>query len=142
MKFRTIKFTFLTYLKHYLTIPLVLGMLIPIVFLDVCLEIYHRISFPILKIPVVKRSRYIRIDRYKLPYLRWYDKIFCAYCEYGNGLLHYASIIAGETEKYWCGIKHEEANDFIPPRHHKNFVIYGDKDALEKQYPRPPRKNT
>ena len=29
----------------------------------------------------------------------------------------------------------------LSPRHHKNFVIYGDKDALEKQYPRPPRKN-
>jgi hypothetical protein len=52
------------------------------------------------------------------------------YCGYANGLLHYASAIAGETEKYFCGIKHQSDPNFIEPPHHKNFVKYGDEEAF------------
>jgi len=52
------------------------------------------------------------------------------YCGYGNGLLHYTSVIAAQTEKYWCSIKHKTDPTFIPPEHHKDFLEYGD----EKQY--------
>ena len=43
--------------------------------------------------------------------------------------------IAGLSEKYWCGIKHKEDEDFIPPAHHAGFVDYGDKEAFEKKHP-------
>jgi hypothetical protein len=112
-------------------------MIIPLVILDVFIEVYHHICFPLYGIPLVKRSNYIKIDRHKLEYLTPMEKIDCAYCGYANGLLHYSAEIAGRTEKYWCGIKHKEEKDFVPPKHHENFVEYGDRGAFEKRYPRP-----
>lgn len=125
--------------KHYperipaqiLTAPFIYGMIFPFIFLDICLEIYHRVSFPLYGIPLVNRWKYIRIDRHKLPYLSLFNKINCAYCGYGNGLLQYACVIAGETEKYWCGIKHASTKGFVEPEHHKEFLPYGDKEAYK-----------
>jgi hypothetical protein len=113
-------------------------MIIPLVILDVFIEIYQHICFPLYGIPLVKRSSYIKIDRHKLEYLTPMDKIDCAYCGYANGLLHYSMEIAGRTEKYWCAIKHREGEGFIPPKHHNDFVEYGNKAAFEKRYPRKP----
>lgn len=107
--------------------------LIPLVIADIFLEIYHRICFPLYGLPYVKRSRYIRIwDRPQLKYLKGFDKIACAYCGYGNGWLHYASEIAGRTEKYWCGIKHNQYKGFIAQKHQKDFLKYGDEKAFKK----------
>ncbi len=39
--------------------------------------------------------------------------------------------IAGETEEYWCGIQHKKDKDFISPKHHKDFLKYGDKKTFE-----------
>ncbi|PIS05272.1 MAG: hypothetical protein COT81_02000 [Candidatus Buchananbacteria bacterium CG10_big_fil_rev_8_21_14_0_10_42_9] len=114
---------------HLLFAPIIYAMIIPLVFLDICFEIYHRVCFPIYGIPYVKRSQYIIIDRHKLRYLNILQKLNCAYCGYANGLLKYASVIAGETEKYWCGIMHKRG---IPLPHQKNFLPYGDKEAYER----------
>lgn len=54
------------------------------------------------------------------------------YCGYANGVLHYTSVIAGETEKYWCGIKHKSDAEFIAPHHHNEFIDYGDEEAYRK----------
>ena len=55
-------------LRYLVSAPLIWVMIVPVVISDICLEIYHRIAFPIYGIPYVKRSRYIRIlDREKLP---------------------------------------------------------------------------
>ena len=112
--------------RHTFSMPFIYFMIIPLVLFDLCLEVYHQVCFRLYKIPVVKRSQYIKIDRHKLSYLIWYEKIYCAYCGYANGLMHYASVIAGETEKYWCGIKHAKDPNFIPPEHQKDFLEYGD----------------
>jgi hypothetical protein len=117
--------------RHLLSTPVIYLMIIPLVLFDICVEFYHQICFRLYKIPIVKRSRYIKIDRQKLKYLEWYEKINCAYCGYANGLMHYATIIAGDTEKYWCGIKHTKDPNFIPPAHHKNFIEYGDEKAYK-----------
>jgi hypothetical protein len=110
-------------------------MIVPIMIADVLVEIYHRICFPIYGIKLVKRSQYIRIvDRAKLPYLTWSEKIGCAYCGYMNGWLHYASVIAGRTENYFCTITHLEARGYSPSEHEKSFVKYGDGGALKKRY--------
>lgn len=115
--------------------PLIWLMIVPVVIADIFVEIYHRICFPIYGIPYVKRSQYIRIlDREKLPYLSWGEKIGCAYCGYVNGWLHYASVIAGRTENYFCAIKHLEDRGYIPSEHEKSFVKYGDEAALRRRY--------
>ncbi|MFC1623054.1 hypothetical protein ACFL16_01500 [Patescibacteria group bacterium] len=117
--------------RLFLSAPFIFSMIIPFVILDFFIEIYHRICFPLYRISYVKRSRYIRIDRHKLAYLNLLDKFYCVYCGYGNGLLHYASIIAGRTEKYWCGIRHKRSEDFVEPAHHKSFLEHGDEESLK-----------
>jgi hypothetical protein len=122
-------------LNYLVAAPLIWLMIVPIIFADIMVEIYHRICFPIYGIPYVKRSRYIRItDREKLPYLAWHEKINCAYCGYVNGWLHYASTIAGRTENYFCAVKHLEGRGYIPSEHEKSFAKYGDEAALRRRY--------
>jgi len=106
-------------------------MLVPLVFLDILLEIYHQITFRLLRIPRVPRWDYIRVDRHKLSYLTPAQKVFCAYCGYANGLLPYAAKIAAESERYWCAIMHDTSDNdsFVVPEHHKDFLPYGDKEA-------------
>lgn len=115
--------------------PIIWGMAIPVVILDICMEIYHRVCFPILGMPYLKRSHYIRIiDRGKLPYLSWPQKLGCMYCGYVNGWLHYASVMAGMTENYFCAIMHLEERGYIPSEHEKSFTKYGDEASLRKRY--------
>lgn len=119
-------------INYGLSMPFVYSVFIPAVFLDICVEIYHRICFKLYGLPYVKRLNYIRIDRQKLSYLSWLEKINCAYCGYINGLFHYVSVIAAETEKYWCGIMHAKYKGFKAPAHHKNFLPYGDEQAYNE----------
>ncbi|MCK4744456.1 hypothetical protein KAS41_00090 [Candidatus Parcubacteria bacterium] len=121
-------------LKHIIVIPLLSALAIPIVISDILVEIYHRICFPLCKIPYVKRKNYIKIDRHKLKYLNWLQKIYCAYCGYANGVIQYWVKIAGETERYWCGIQHEKNPDFAAPPHHKDFAEYNNESDFNKKY--------
>ncbi|HUD02647.1 MAG TPA: hypothetical protein VMR46_01325 [Candidatus Paceibacterota bacterium] len=122
-------------LRYFVAAPLIWLMIVPIVIADIFIEIYHRIAFPIYGIPYVKRSEYIHIvDRAKLPYLNWMERLGCAYCGYVNGWLHYASVIAGRTESYFCAISHLETKGYKPSEHEKYFVQYGDEAALKKRY--------
>jgi hypothetical protein len=110
-------------------------MIVPVVIADLFIELYHRIAFPIYGIPLVRRSQYIRVvDRSKLPYLTLLEKISCAYCGYVNGWLHYASVIAGRTESYFCPIQHLEERGYKPSEHELHFMKYGDESALKKRY--------
>ena len=119
-------------LRHSMSAPFIFGMILPLVILDISMEIYHQVCFRLYKFPLIKRADYIRIDRHKLKYLTLFEKIGCAYCGYGNGLLHYVSAIVGDTEKYWCGIKHKKYNGFIGPAHHKDFLEYNNKIQYHK----------
>ncbi len=120
--------------KHIIFGPIILTVIIPMVIMDAWVEIYHHLCFPLYGLPLVPRKNYVRIDRHKLSYLTWMQKIFCVYCGYANGLTGYWVKIAGDTEKYWCGIKHREGNGFIPPSHHQDFAKYGDKEDFTKKY--------
>lgn len=116
-------------LRHLLAIPFILGMSVPLVFFDFFMEIYHRVAFPLYGIATIKRHEYIKIDRHKLSYLNIFDKVWCAYCGYANGLMAYAVEIAACTEQYWCAIKHQPDPNFHEPKHHKNFLPYNDEKA-------------
>ena len=119
-------------IRELIGAPFVYWMFIPCLFFDISLELYHRICFRLYSLPYIKRSQYIKIDRQKLAYLNLFEKFNCMYCGYVNGLLHYSSVIAGETEKYWCGIMHQKKNGFKAPKHHKDFLPFDDKEAFDE----------
>jgi hypothetical protein len=59
-------------------------MIVPVLFLDLIISIYHSVAFRLYKIPLVKRSDYIIYDRMQLDYLNIFQKINCHYCSYVN----------------------------------------------------------
>jgi hypothetical protein len=89
-----------------LTAPIIYAGIVPFVLLDLFLSIYQAICFPVYGIAKVKRADYLVFDRHHLAYLNALEKLNCAYCSYGNGLIAYAREIAARTEQYWCPIKH------------------------------------
>ncbi|MBU1202555.1 hypothetical protein KKH39_00695 [Patescibacteria group bacterium] len=121
-------------LNHILSIPFIYALLFPLILLDIFIELYHRVCFPLYDIPLVPREAYIKIDRQKLDYLEPIQKINCMYCGYANGLLRYATVIAAETEAYWCGIQHQKNSIFIVPKHQEKFVPYDDTKKFDNKY--------
>ena len=122
------------FIKHFPVLPFITVALIFIILLDFWVELYHRISFPLYGIKYVRRRDYIKIDRHKLSYLHPFQKLNCIYCGYVNGALKYISEVVGETEKYWCGIKHEAKEGFNSPSYHDEFLEYGDAETFKKVY--------
>ncbi|MFA5954026.1 MAG: hypothetical protein WC817_00630 [Patescibacteria group bacterium] len=112
--------------------PFIYAMIVPVVFLDIAVEIYQRVCFPLYGLPVLSRVNYIRLDRQKLSYLRPLEKFNCTYCGYVNGVFRFASAIAAETEKYWCGIMHKKYKGFLTPKYQEEFLPYGDKKSFER----------
>lgn len=112
-------------LRHWLSTPFIWGMLFPVIILNFFLEIYHHVAFPLYGIKLVDRTKYVKVDRHLLGRLSIMQKFNCVYCGYVNGFLAYAVEVAGETEKYWCGIKHNTDESYVEPAHHCNFEKYG-----------------
>lgn len=108
-----------------LTAPFIYSLIIPFVLLDLFVWVYQTVCFPVYHIPKVRRGDYLVFDRVKLGYLNGIQKLNCAYCSYGNGIIAYASEVAARTEQYWCPIKHAEK---VKGRHKRYalFVDYGD----------------
>lgn len=121
-------------LSHLFTAFFIYPLMIPIIITDFCIEIYHRVCFPVYKIPYVKRRRYIKIDRHKLQYLNLFQKINCAYRGYTNGAMNYWVKIGSESEKYWCGIQHQKNRDFKPPKYHHDFLEHDNEEEYKKRY--------
>ena len=114
--------------------PFLYGMIIPLGFLDLFLELYHRIAFPLLGIPPVRRRDYILIDRHRMSFLPLLLKVACAYCGYANGILHYAVRIAGDTEGHFCPSKHQATPEFQAPPHHQDFAEFGDAQGFSQRF--------
>lgn len=110
---------------NLITGPIIYSMIFPMLILDVCVSFYQMTCFPIYRIPKVKRSNYIVMDRQQLAYLNWIERFHCSYCAYGAGLIAYVTEIVGRTEQYFCPIKHARkvlgAHD-----HYLQFLEYGD----------------
>lgn len=118
--------------QHFLGGPIIYAMIVPLVFLDFCLEIYHSICFPLYGIPRLNRSAYFQFDRHKLRYLTRWEKINCTYCTYANGLLLYASMIIAQTEQYWCSIKNKKDAIHVKPSHQEEFLEYDNQEQFKK----------
>ena len=92
--------------QNLITGPIIYSMIVPMLFLDLCVSFYQATCFPIYGITKVRRGDYIIFDRQQLEYLNFIEKFHCTYCAYGNGLLAYVTEIVGRTEEYFCPIKH------------------------------------
>jgi hypothetical protein len=115
--------------QNYFTAPLIYGLFIPMVLLDLCVSIYQLICFPVYRIARVPRADYLIMDHQHLAYLNAFEKVHCMYCSYAVGLLAYASEITARTEQYFCPIKHARKVLGAHSRY-KNFLNYGDADNL------------
>lgn len=82
---------------HIVTAPVIYSLIVPFVLLDIFITVYQAVCFPVYGIEKVKRRDYLIFDRHHLAYLNLLEKVNCAYCSYGNGLLAYAREIAGRT---------------------------------------------
>jgi len=121
-----------TPLIQLLCAPVIYGMVIPAVILDVSLFLYKTVVGKVFKIKFAGRDEYIVFDRQYLGYLNSIEKFNCMYCSYFNGLMHYATAIAGRTELYFCPIRHAKKIAYEHPFHDK-FFNYADGEAYQER---------
>jgi hypothetical protein len=115
-----------------LTAPLIYLLIVPFVLLDLFVTIYQAVCFPVYGIAKVRRRDYMVFDRRYLAYLNALEKLNCAYCSYGNGLISYVREIASRTEQYWCPIKHARKVIGAHPRY-GHFAEYGDAESYREE---------
>lgn len=111
--------------KNLLSVPFIYPLLIPFLFLDICVTLYQFVCFSLYGIKKVKRKEYILFDHHHLKYLNAIEKLNCLYCSYANGVIAYVREIASRTEQYWCPIKHGHKVR-QPHDRYANFVDYGE----------------
>ena len=111
--------------QNLITGPIIYGMIVPLLLLDLCVSFYQWSCFPIYGITKVRRSDYLVFDRRQLQYLNFIEKFHCTYCEYGNGLMGYMREILARTEAYFCPIKHAKKVMGTHARY-SQFLDYGD----------------
>ncbi|CAN5764404.1 hypothetical protein BH11PSE8_BH11PSE8_26520 [soil metagenome] len=116
--------------QNLITGPLIYGMVVPLLMLDLCVSFYQWACFPIYGITKVRRGDYLVFDRRHLGYLNFIEKFHCTYCEYGNGLMAYMTEILARTEAYFCPIKHAHKILGTHGRYNR-FLNYGDADDYE-----------
>lgn len=121
-----------TKLLVVLTAPLIYALIVPFVLLDGFVSLYQALCFPVYGIPKVRRRDYVVIDRQHLAYLNGLQKLNCVYCGYANGLIAYVREIAGQTEAYWCPIKHA-SRVADPHAGYAGFVDYGNEVAFQQK---------
>lgn len=132
---RKLKTGFLRWLVTYrpqnlVTGPIIYGMALPLLMLDLFVSFYQWSCFPIYGIAKVKRGDYLVFDRHNLGYLNAIEKFHCTYCEYANGLIAYLGEIVARTERYFCPIKH--ARKILGTHsHYRYFLAYGDAQDYE-----------
>jgi hypothetical protein len=118
--------------QNLITGPIIYGMILPLLMLDLCVSLYQASCFPIYKITKVRRCDYIVFDRQHLHYLNAIEKFHCTYCAYANGLMAYVSEIVARTEEYFCPIKHARKVLATHLRYGR-FLPYGEEEDYEKK---------
>jgi hypothetical protein len=120
-------------IRHTLSLPFIWLMVVPSVFLHLCLEFYQQITIRLYGIPRVRARDYFVFDRALLPYLNWVEKLNCLYCSYVNHLFQFAVEIGGRTERYWCPIKY--ANRMRKTHsQYELFIDYLEADTLREKW--------
>lgn len=97
-------------------------MIVPLVLADFSLWQFQQLYFGIYRIPKINRKKYFCFDRHLLSQLTIVQKINCAYCTYANGVIHFASAVAAQMERYSCAVKHTKN---VPGHQHQaDFIEY------------------
>jgi hypothetical protein len=118
--------------QNLITGPIIYGMILPLLALDLFVSLYQVTCFPIYGVIKVRRRDYIVLDRQHLEYLNFIEKFHCTYCAYGAGLTAYICEIVSRTEQYFCPIKH--AHKILGThKRYLNFLEYGDAADYEKK---------
>lgn len=110
------------------TAPLIYSLIVPLALLDAWASLYQAICFRAYRIPRVRRSCYVVVDRNRLAYLNAVEVLNCLFCEYANGVVAYVREIASRTEQYWCPIKHALAVT-DPHLRYYQFLEFGDAEG-------------
>lgn len=111
--------------QNLITGPIIYGMIVPLIVLDISVTLYQAACFPIYGIAKARRDDYIVLDRQHLEYLNFIEKFHCTYCAYASGLVAYAAEIVARTEEYFCPIKHARKMLGTHSRYAR-FLDYGD----------------
>jgi hypothetical protein len=111
-------------LMSVLTAPVIYALFFPIVLLDLSITFYQHICFRAYGLPRVKRGDYFVFDLI--------EKINCAYCSYGNGVMAYGREVVARTEQYWCPIKHARKIMAAHP-YYTGFVDFGDAQSYKTE---------
>ncbi len=119
-------------LRNIVTAPVIYGMVVPLLLVDLAVTLYQTLCFPLYRIEKVRRRDFMAFDRRHLAYLNAIEKFHCSYCSYANGLAAYVREIIARTEQYWCPIRH--ARRLLQAHsHYGQFVDYGDAEAYRKE---------
>jgi len=122
-------------LASLLVAPMIYSLIVPLILLDLWVQLYQAVCFPVYRIAKVDRSRYVLLDRGHLQYLNWIERLNCNYCAYANGLVAYAREIAARTEQYFCPIKHAFRCSGVHS-HYEEFLDFGDATAYKEELPK------
>ncbi len=112
-------------LASVITAPVIYGMIVPLLVMDASFTLYQHICFRAYGVPRVSRRDYMVNDRHRLAYLNAIEKLNCAYCGYGNGVVAYVREIISRTEQYWCPVRHARHIRGAHERYPR-FLAYGD----------------
>lgn len=115
-----------------LTAPAIYLMILPAFFLDIMTRTYQAICFPVYGIAKVPRSRYVALDRHRLKYLNFVERLNCNYCAYFNGVIAFVREVAARTEQYWCPIRHALKVKGTHGRYAR-FIPYGDEEQYHRR---------
>lgn len=118
-----------------LSSPVIYGVFVALVLLDLTVCAYQAICFPIYGIPKVRRRDYLVFDRGHLAYLNALEKLNCLYCSYGNGLIAFVREVVARTEEYWCPIKHARRILDAHP-YYTDFADFGDAESYRAELAR------
>jgi hypothetical protein len=115
---------------NLITGPIIYSMIFPLLILDAFVSFYQWSCFPIYGIPKLSRKDFIIFDRQELKYLDWISKFHCTYCAYGVGIVAFVGAVIGETEAYFCPIKHHANKPHGPVRKY-SFMAYEQADDFD-----------
>jgi len=117
--------------RNVVTAPIIYSLIFPVFILDIWVTLYQAICFPLYRVPKVRRSHYIVVDRHSLSYLNFIEKLNCIYCGYCSGVFSYVREISARTEQYWCPIKHAR-KVLDPHRRYAQFADYGQAEEFHQ----------
>ncbi len=105
-------------IRYIVSAPFIYGMLVPVLFLHFCLEIYHQVAFRLYGISLVNTREYFLCSVSKPRGKSIFTQFNCWYCSYFRNILNYSKEIAAQTELYWCPIKENSTISDHSEYHH------------------------